>query len=45
VIGAVDDGCNSFMTMDGGYEMEDLESKRSEDISMSAIEVMTNDRG
>jgi hypothetical protein len=45
VIGAVDDGCNSFMTIDGGYEIEDVESKRNNDISMSAIVVITNDKG
>jgi hypothetical protein len=45
VIGAVDAGCDSFVTMDGGYEMNDLESKRSDDISMLAIVVMMNDSG
>jgi hypothetical protein len=45
VIGVVDGGCDSFVTMDGGYEIEDVESKRSDNISMSAIVVMMNDRG
>jgi hypothetical protein len=44
VIGAVDDGCDSFVTMDGGYEINDLESKRSDNISMLAIVAMTNDK-
>jgi hypothetical protein len=42
--GMVDDGCDCFVMMDGGYEITDSESKRSDDISMSAIVVMTNDR-
>jgi hypothetical protein len=29
--------------IDGGYEIMDSESKRSDDISMSAIVVITND--
>jgi hypothetical protein len=44
VIGAVDDGCDCFVMIDGGYEIVDFESKRSDEISMSAIVVMTNDR-
>ena len=27
MIGAVDNGCNGFVTMDGGYEITDFESK------------------
>jgi hypothetical protein len=42
VMGVVDDGCDCFMTIDGGYEIVDFESKRSDDISMSAIVVITN---
>jgi hypothetical protein len=37
IMGAVDDGCNCFVTIDGGYEITDFESKQSDDISMSAI--------
>jgi hypothetical protein len=40
VIGVADDDCDGFVTMDGGYEITDLESKRSDEISMSAIVVM-----
>jgi hypothetical protein len=40
----VDDGCDCFVMMDGGYEIMDSESKQSDNISMSAIVVMMNDR-
>jgi hypothetical protein len=39
VIGMADDDCDGFVTMDGGYEITDLESKRSDEISMLAIVV------
>jgi hypothetical protein len=39
VIGVVDDGCDSFVTMDGKYEMRDFKSKQSDEISMLAIVV------
>jgi hypothetical protein len=42
VMGVVDDGCDCFMTIDGGYEIVDFESKRSDDISMSTIVVIMN---
>jgi len=45
VRGVVDDGCDSFVTTDGGYEIMDLESKWSDDISMSAIVVRRDDNG
>jgi hypothetical protein len=44
VIGVVDDGWDCFVMIDGGYEIVDFESNRSDDISMSAIVVMRNDR-
>jgi hypothetical protein len=43
MIDVVDVGCNCFVMIDGGYEIMDSESKRSDDISMSAIVVITND--
>jgi hypothetical protein len=39
----VDDGCNCFMMMDGGYEITDSKLKWSDNILMSAIVVMMND--
>jgi hypothetical protein len=44
MMGVVDDGCDCFVMIDGGYEIMDSESKRSDNISMSAIVVMMNDR-
>ena len=35
----MDDGCDCVVITEGGYEIMDLESKRSDDISMSAIVV------
>jgi len=40
--GVVDDGCDCFKMMDGGYKIMDSESNRSDDISMSAIVVNDN---
>jgi hypothetical protein len=40
IMGAVDDGCDCVVMTDGGYEITDFESKRSDEISMSAIMVM-----
>jgi hypothetical protein len=40
VMGVVDDCCDCLVMTDGGYEITDFESKRSEEISMSAIVVM-----
>jgi hypothetical protein len=40
MMGAVDDGCDCLVMTDGGYEITDFESKRSDEISMSAIMVM-----
>jgi hypothetical protein len=37
MMGVVDDGCTCFVTIDGGYEMSDFESNRSDDVLMSAI--------
>ena len=37
MMGMVDDGCNCIVMIDGGYEIMDLESKWSDDSSMSAI--------
>jgi hypothetical protein len=44
VIGVVDNGCDSLVTIDGGYEIMDFESKRSDEISMLAI-VVARDEG
>jgi hypothetical protein len=44
MMGVVDDGCDCFVMIDSEYEIMDLELKRSNDISMSAIVVMMNDR-
>ena len=41
-IGEVDDGSDCVVTTDGGYEIMDLESKRSDDISMSAMVTMND---
>jgi hypothetical protein len=43
VIGVADDDCDGFVMMDGGYEIMDLESKQSDEILMSAIEVMIDE--
>ena len=44
LIGVVDDGCDSLVMIDGGYEIMDLESKRSDEMSMLAI-VVVRDEG
>jgi hypothetical protein len=41
--GMVDDSCDCFVMMDGGYEIMDSELKQSNNISMSAIIVIMND--
>ena len=43
VIGVVDDGCDSLVTINGGYEIMDFESKQSDEISMLAIGTIIND--
>jgi hypothetical protein len=40
MMGVADDGCDCFVMINGGYEIVDFESNRSNDISMSAIVVM-----
>ena len=40
IMGVVDDGCEGVVVIDGGYDIMDLESKWSDDISMSAIVVI-----
>jgi hypothetical protein len=43
MMGVADDGCDCFVMIDGGYEIMDFELNRSDDISMLAIVVITND--
>ena len=45
MIGVVDDSCDSLVTIDGGYEIIDFESKRSDEILMLAIGTIMNDKG
>jgi hypothetical protein len=45
MMGVVDDGCTCFVTIDGGYEMRDFESNRSDDVLMSAIVMMQGEEG
>ena len=43
MIGEVDNGCDGFVAMDGGYEMTDFESKQSDEILMLVMVMMRDD--